>query len=77
MTRGLPDLLIVVKRKVDYWPNEAGIVLMVETKTKRGVQSPVQKAEEAVINALRCVNVRYVVARSAEQVVEYLEGMGA
>ena len=78
-TRGIPDVLIVVHC---CWLefNEVG-VLFVETKTKTGRLSAIQKAEHAEIerakDGLLLKTLQVIVARDREAVLAKLEEMRA
>lgn len=80
-TRGLPDLLIVVPRDMRHLSHSrplSGITIFVETKTATGKVAAIQNAEQSDINVtLNCANVKAIVARDVETVINKLREMGA
>lgn len=68
-TRGLPDVLIVARRRFGDC-----FTVLVEVKTETGKQSPIQIAE---MHEIIRSNAWHLVARDVESVMECLENHGA
>ena len=75
-TRGLPDLLILFPRTIGDTCNETG-VLWVETKSRTGRLSPLQKAEHEKILHVETFGLEVIVAKDTETVLAKLQEMGA
>lgn len=68
-TRGLPDLLIVFRRRVTDSSRAQVGCLFVETKSTIGKSSALQLAEQKIINSLYAEGVLAIFARTTEEVI--------